>query len=154
MSAEAGSTLARAQLMLCMDCACFNLRKATRSVTQIYDEILRPSGIRVTQFSLLAAASMAGPITVTRLAELAVMDRTTLTRNLEVLVRQGFINVSAGNDRRTRLVSITPAGGEALAKALPLGEQAQSRVVEALGESHWQSLQENLAEIISMKEPR
>ncbi|MDD5035595.1 MAG: MarR family winged helix-turn-helix transcriptional regulator [Methylococcaceae bacterium] len=121
-------------------------------MTQFYDEMLRPAGIRVTQFSLLVAVSLAGSVTVTRLAELSVMDRTTLTRNLEVLEKQQLIDVSPGKDRRTRMVSITMEGREALAMALPLWKKAQSQVVEVLGASRWQTLQENLSEIVAMKE--
>src|ERR1700757_2135942 len=66
----------------CMDCTCFSLRKTTRAITQLYDEALRPTGLRVTQFSLLIATVMLESVTVTRLAEIGVMDRTTLTRNL------------------------------------------------------------------------
>lgn len=144
----------RSELKHCTSCACFNLRKAARAVTQFYDEVLRPAGIRTTQFSLLVAASMAGSPTVTRLAEIAVMDRTTLTRNLEVLKKQGLIDIAAGDDRRTRVVKVTQAGRDALKAALPLWEQAQSRVVKALGESRWQSLQANLAEIVAVSDHR
>ncbi len=144
----------REELTPCMDCACFNLRKATRAVTQIYDEMLRPAGIRITQFSLLVAVSMAGPVTVSQLADLSVMDRTTLTRNLEVLQKQRLIEVSPGDDRRTRMVVITPEGGAALSNALPLWQKAQSRVMEAIGEPRWQSLQQHLSQIVTMKEPR
>ncbi len=94
--------LERAELAHCTSCACFNLRKVTRAVTQLYDELLRPAGLRVTQFSLLVAVRMAGPVGVTRLVELTVMDRTTLTRNLELLQKQGLIEVASGEDRRTR----------------------------------------------------
>lgn len=140
--------------MQCTGCACFNLRKAARAVTQLYDEVLRPAGIRTTQFSLLVATSMAGSPTVTRLAEIAVMDRTTLTRNLEVLKKQGMIEIGAGDDRRTRVVNVTQVGRDALKAALPLWEQAQSRIVKGLGESRWQSLQANLSEIVAVSDHR
>ncbi len=138
--------------MPCMDCACFSLRKATRIVTQFYDDLLRPTGIRGTQFSLLVAVSMAGPVTVTELAELAVMDRTTLTRNLEVLEKQGLVDVSAGVDRRTRMVTLTVEGREAVLKALPLWQEAQAKVVAALGEDRWLTVQENLSELVRIAE--
>ena len=95
--------LQRAELAHCTSCACFSLRKVTRAVTQLYDEMLRPAGLRGTQFSLLVAVQMAGPVGVTRLAELTVMDRTTLTRNLELLQKQGLIEIAAGADRRSRI---------------------------------------------------
>ncbi|BBA33072.1 transcriptional regulator, MarR family [Methylocaldum marinum] len=141
------------ELMQCTCCACFNLRKASRAVTQLYDDTLRPAGIRVTQFSLLVAASLAGPTTVSRLAEIAVMDRTTLTRNLEILEKLDLIEIAPGKDRRTRVVDITGKGQEALSKALPLWKEAQSRVVNALGESRWRTLQEHLSRVVAVADP-
>jgi DNA-binding MarR family transcriptional regulator len=87
---------------------------------------------------------MAGPVNVTRLAELTVMDRTTLTRNLELLQKQGLIDVAAGGDRRTRIVTITVQGNTALAEALPLWKKAQSHVVKALGQDRWAAMLTNL----------
>src|SRR3954469_8883577 len=88
-------------------CTCFNLRKAARAVTQMYDEFLRPSGLRSTQFSLLMLIRGEGPIRITDLAERAVMDRTTLKRNVELLEREGLARVEAGEDARVREVRLT-----------------------------------------------
>src|SRR5919204_3302802 len=129
--------LQRAELAHCTSCACFNLRKVTRAVTQLYDEMLRPAGLRVMQFSLLIVVRMAGPVSVTRLAELTVMDRTTLTRNLELLQKQGLIEVAAGADRRSRIVTITAQGKAAIAEALPFWKKAQLHVVNSLGQERW-----------------
>ncbi len=101
-------------------CACFNLRKATRMVTQLYDEALKPAGVRATQMMVLGATSSAGPISVNRLADRIVMDRTTLTRNLKPLLRDGLIRVRPGNDLRVREVSLTAKGRKTLDRALPL----------------------------------
>lgn len=124
----------RARLAAVQGCACFNLRKAARAVTQLYDEHLRPSGLRSTQFSLLAVLSLRGPLGISQLAEAAVMDRTTLTRNLELLQREGLVKVRAApGDARVREVSLTPAAQERLAAALPLWERAQAHVTGELG---------------------
>lgn len=133
----------------CRNCACFSLRKAARAVTQLYDEILKPTGIRAAQFSLLVAAKAYGPVTVTRLAEMGVMDRTTLTRNLKPLERKGLVNVVSGKDQRTRLITLTILGQDALAGALPLWKKAQARVVEILGPQRWSSVQSDLREVVS-----
>src|SRR4051812_38930012 len=90
-------------------CTCFNLRKAARAVTQLYDEVMRPTGLRATQFSLLSVVWIAGRISITALAEAAVMDRTTLKRNLELLERAGLVRIQPGEDARVREVSLTPA---------------------------------------------
>jgi DNA-binding MarR family transcriptional regulator len=138
----------------CLDCTGFNLRKATRAVSQLYDEMLRPAGIRGTQYSLLVAARMNGPITVTQLAGNAVMDRTTLTRNLDVLAKQGLIDVSSGEDRRTRMVTITEDGQAVLLKAYPLWEQAQSRIREAMSADRLQTLMKSLSELVEASQAR
>src|SRR5712691_742929 len=114
-------------------CACFNLRKASRAVTQLYDELLRPTGLRITQFTLLTLVSGFGTVSVTRLANAAVMDYTTLVRNLKLLEREGLVRSRATQDRRVREVSLTDRGRRALAPALPLWEKAQARVAKQLG---------------------
>src|SRR3954465_8869802 len=83
-----------------LKCTCFNLRKASRAVTQLYDEFLRPSGLRATPFSLLMLIRGLGPLRITELAEEAVMDRTTLKRNLELLQREGLVHIASGEDAR------------------------------------------------------
>lgn len=138
----------------CMDCAGFNLRKAMRAVSQLYDDVLRPAGIRGTQFSLLVNIRMAGPITVTQLADMAIMDRTTLTRNLDVLLKQGLIDATSGEDRRTRMVTITQAGRAVLMQAYPLWEQAQSRIKEALSEERLRGLMEGLSKLVEIAQAR
>ena len=98
------------------DCTCFNLRKAARAVTQYYDDALRPSGLRVTQFSLLSVIKQFGTVNIGTLADEAVMDRTTLTRNLKLLEQEGLVTVTAGDDARVREVSLTAAAQEQLAE--------------------------------------
>lgn len=143
-----GSQIDKRKLATCAECACFNLRKATRAMTQLYDEALRPTGVRATQFSLLVAVKMFGQVTVTRLAKMGVMDRTTLTRNLKPLEKQGLINIESGEDKRKRVVTLTPKGTETLAKALPLWEKAQARVIKGLGQERWSSILNNLSEMV------
>lgn len=109
-------------------CVCFNLRKAARAVTQLYDAVLRPSGLRVTQFSVLAVLARTGALTQSRLAQATVTDRTTLTRNLRLLEAKGLIRVARGADRREREVGLTEPGRKALAKAYPLWREAQARM--------------------------
>lgn len=114
-------------------CTCFNLRKATRAITQLYDDILRPSGLRATQFSLLTVIRIMGKASITRVAEEAVMDRTTLARNLDLLEKQGLIRIQAGEDARVREVLLTSIGRDSLAAAFPYWKKAQALVAENLG---------------------
>jgi len=131
-------------------CACFNLRKAARVITQHFDEALRPSGLLITQFTILVTVAMAKSGTINELAEVLGMDRTTLTRNLKPLQRKGWLKAEPGQDQRTRIVSLTPEGEEVLAKAFPLWKQAQDAVVAALGLQRWETLRSHLVETTAL----
>jgi len=131
-------------------CACGNIRQAARAVTQLFDEALRPAGLRATQFGILGATMAMGPLTVTKLAEVTVTDRTTLTRNLRLLAKRGLIRIRTGNDRREREVTLTDRGREALAKGYPFWQKAQAHVVKGLGEERWKSLREGLSAVVSL----
>jgi DNA-binding MarR family transcriptional regulator len=115
-------------------CLCFNLRRATRMVTQLFDAILRPSGLRITQFSLMVGISLRGPASIQDLAGMLGMDRTTLTRNLRGLEDKGLVSASRGLDRRSRLVSLTSEGQQALDETMPLWREAQEQAAAVLGE--------------------
>jgi DNA-binding MarR family transcriptional regulator len=127
------------------DCACFNLRKAARAVTQYYDDALRPSGLRITQFSLLAAIKLFGTVNIGDLAEEAVMDRTTLTRNLKLLEQEGLITVTPGDDARVREVTLTPAAHDQLAEAHRHWRKAQAHMADAMGNDGVRRLLRDLA---------
>lgn len=131
-------------------CVCFNLRKATRAVTQLYDDALRSVGLRTTQFTLLNAIRVVGPVAVRRLASVVVMDRTTLTRDLRPLQRRGLVSVEPGEDRRERKVNLTTQGVQVVHRALPLWEKAQSRVAKGLGQERLERLLSDLAAAVAL----
>ena len=116
------------------ECTCFNLRRITRRVTQHFDDVLSPSGLRCTQFSLLGMLHAPVPLTVTALANRMDLDRTSLTRNLDVLREEGLVMVVDGPDARSRTVALTAKGREAFARALPLWRRGQEEVRDRLGE--------------------
>jgi len=122
------------------ECTAARLRRASRTLSKFYDEILEPSGLRGTQFSLLVALSLMGQAPLLRVADELGLDRTTMTRNLAPLERDGLVASVPGSDRRVRLIELTDAGRRRLAKALPLWENAQQRVVDTLGERRWREL--------------
>jgi len=140
-------TLARATNQACL---CGSLRRAARAITQLYDDMLRPSGLRITQFSILGAAMEMSPITLTRLANATVTDRTTLTRNLKLLEGRGLIRIEAGGDRREREISITRDGADAVKRAYPLWQRAQAQVTRGLGPRRLQAMQTELAEATAL----
>jgi len=131
-------------------CAVFNLRRAARAVTNCYEAELRDVGLKATQFSLLVAAFLNGPVAISKLAERMLMDRTTLTRNLKPLQKRGLLAVVQGSDRRTREVVLTAEGSVLLDRALPLWQRSQSRLVGALGEQRFESLLGELAATVKV----
>lgn len=129
-------------------CAHANLRKTMRVVSQAYDAALKPSGLRATQFTLLAVLSRRGEQPLTQLAEILVMDRTTLTRNLKPLMAKGWVAVGREKDERVRLISITEAGRELVAEAIPLWRNAQARIVNGVGSEKLSTMIETLALVV------
>lgn len=125
-------------------CICFNMRKTTRAITQFFDQTLKPSGLRATQFTLLSAIAGQQPVTVGALADYLVMERTTVTHNLKPLEKQGFVETQSGQDKRTREIQLTQQGRYILEKALPLWEQAQQHFEESLGDEKFQTLLNDL----------
>jgi DNA-binding MarR family transcriptional regulator len=119
-------------------CALANVRRASRALTGMYDEALAPVGLRSTQFTLLAQIAATDGIPMTELADQLGMDRTTLTRNLAPLVRERWLRIEPADDRRVRLVSVTPTGFRLLAQAAPLRAAAQQRVVATVGRDRYQ----------------
>jgi DNA-binding MarR family transcriptional regulator len=115
-------------------CTCLRVRKAARRVTQIYDRQLAAFGLTITQYGLLAHLGRHAGISIGALAELLIMDPTTLTRNLRPLEREGLLTLGSDpDDRRTRRAALTDAGRARLAAAKPAWARAQQQVEAALG---------------------
>jgi len=126
------------------NCSCAHLRKATRVVTQMYDAALAPVDLKATQFTLLATLARSGGLPLTRLAEILVMDRTTLTRNLKPLVAKGLIETESESDQRVRKISLTGEGRAAFEQAMPAWEAVQRRFVDAFGAQRWSGFVDDL----------
>ena len=118
-------------------CAVMNLRQATRVITAFFDDELRSTGLRATQLNILMAVEVARPATVSGLADILAMDRTTLTRNLQLLRRRGLIEPGE--------IALTARGRKAAATAMPHWERAQATVVRTLGEKRWSAILHELA---------
>lgn len=116
-----------------LDCTCFRIRGAARRVTQIYSKHLASTGLKISQFSLLGFVTAQGPVSIGRLSDLLATDRTTLTRNLGPLLKDGLVErVQAGDKRRHELVA-TAAGRVLFKRALPLWAAAEQEVRDAMG---------------------
>ena len=131
-------------------CAAYNLRRAARLVSQVYDQALKPTGLKVTQFSLLVSFVLAPDSKMAQLAKWLGMDRTTLSRNLRVLKKRGLVELEQGRqDRREFKVRITPEGKRLFEKACPLWLQAQEQVVGGIGHKRWAALSKELRSLMA-----
>jgi len=130
-------------------CISTSVRRADRALTRVYDDALRPTGLVTTQFSLLSIVARApGPLTLGDLAEAQVMDRTTLTRNLAPLVREGLVLITPGDDRRTRVISLTALGGSTLDEARPRWQEAQEAIIRDAGSERIEHLLDELTSLV------
>jgi DNA-binding MarR family transcriptional regulator len=128
------------------NCICAHLRRATRAVTSAYDDALRPLGLRSTQMTLLVALAHFDRVPLNRLGSVLAMDRTTLTRNLGPLERDGLVEVGGDQkDARRKLLRLTPRGRKTLTEATPIWRKAQRKALSKLGESQWQTIRRQLA---------
>ncbi len=129
-------------------CGSFNLRKATRVVTQLYDDILQPTGLRSTQVVLLVALAAEGEMSVSYMARELVMSPSTLSRTLLPLERDGLIE-STSNGKRGKLVRLTAAGERALHHVIPYWHKAQEKFLGQVGAPAWTELNERLASLVA-----
>ena len=134
-------------------CTCANLRRATRMVTQAYDAALRPAGLRATQFTMLSVLARRGQLRQSDFADLLGMDGTTLTRNLQPLSKNDWIQIKRDEDQRVRLISITELGRGVVDLAVPLWRQVQSRFVTGLGNEQWSGLLAALSATVEIAQP-
>ena len=131
-------------------CVSLQLRKATRVVTQLYDEALRPIGLRSTQLPILVTLAARGALSMTDLADSLVLDRTTLIRTLQPLQRRGLVEVGRDDGTRTRRAALTAAGRETAARAIPFWAQAQARVMDGLGPQQLPEMRRSLSRLVSL----
>src|SRR5690242_13212504 len=139
----AAKRLPSAARLPALPCACANLRRAARAASQLYDAALRPTGLRITQFTSLQALARAGePMTQGALGELLAVDSTTLTRTLRPLERAKWIRRVAGRDARERRIELAAQGRRVLERATPAWERVQRRLRAQLGPRDWAALDE------------
>lgn len=134
-------------------CACGNLRKTTRTITQFYDKMLQPIGLRSTQCLLLLDISFNENISVTNLANILLMDQSTVTRNVELLRKNGYIDIKKEElDSRKKCIAITNKGLKKLDEALPIFKKAQSKIEDGIGKERIEELLKTLKDIEKLVE--
>ncbi len=137
-----------------LPCMCGNFRRTARALTQLYDQALRPLGLRATQFTILQFLSLAGEVSQGQLGEMLAMDSTTLTRTLEIMARWGWIAERRGEDRRERWLRLAKGGETQLNRALPAWEKVQTHLRRQVGEQAWKNLLQltnQVAELVTSK---
>jgi DNA-binding MarR family transcriptional regulator len=130
-----------------LPCACANLRRASRAVSQLYAEHLRPTGLTMPQFTLLQALALAGELTQAGLGQILVLDSTTLTRTLRPLEARGWIRRRAGKDRRERRIVLTRTGRAVFRRAVPAWNRAQESLRAILGPRRWMGFMAELSRL-------
>ena len=121
-------------LIPALPCICASLRRASRAVTQLYEDALRPTGLRGTQFTVLQTLSLAGEVTQGQLGQILAIDSTTLTRTLNIMGRHGWIAKRRGQDRREWRMRLSKAGETQFNQALPHWQKAQTQLRRQLGD--------------------
>jgi DNA-binding MarR family transcriptional regulator len=124
-------------------CAAYQFRRTSRAVAKLYDAAIAPSGIRSTQFAILTAIAKLQPVSMSRVADILVIDATTMTRSLKLLQKDGLIKIAPRGERRQRLLTLTSKAKKALAVAVPLWRKAQERFLASLG-GKWSELRDEL----------
>lgn len=137
-----------------LPCLCASFRRASRALTQLYDEALRPAGLSPTQFTILQALGLAGEVPQGRLGQILAMDSTTLTRTLRIMGREGWIAERRGKDRRERLLQMSETGRDRFNRALPFWEKTQAELGLQLGEARWGSLMKLTSEVTTLTTKR
>jgi DNA-binding MarR family transcriptional regulator len=134
-------------LMHPFNCLTFNLQRATRSLMRGFEAAAKDSGLTAPQFTTLSLMAGFGEVSVTQIAGKLGTDRTTMTRNLEVLARKGWIAEVPSTDGRLHVWTLTAAGKDRLAVALPVWRAFQAGLVERIGEGQVRSILETLTKI-------
>ncbi|MFG3433787.1 MarR family winged helix-turn-helix transcriptional regulator [Lysinibacillus fusiformis] len=115
-------------------CVCVNLRKKTRVVTQLYDKLLQPTGLKVTQYSMLAHIDLQQAVSISRLGEILLLDQTTVTRNINLLKQYGYVELKRDpQDARTKNIMLTEKGLEKLHEAAPIWQTIQDQIIDDIG---------------------
>jgi len=135
---------------LLSECALFDIQRASRVVTGLYNARLRTAGIRVTQWSLLRNIAALAPVSVGRLAEALAMERTSVTRLVEPLVDLGWVRSSSGEDRRVRNLEMTPRGMTKVRAGVKHWRAAQRELLAMLGKRRWRTMRDALRSTVRL----
>ena len=148
MAASRAELLSTLSTRVKLECAGGGLRRASRAISRLYGAAFAPLDLTATQFTLLVAVNLGGPIPLSRLAEFLVLDRTSLYRAVKPLVRRRCVRILPGRTGRERTAALTEAGRHLLHEALPVWKKIQERFIESLGPEAWAALNSGLRQVV------
>jgi DNA-binding MarR family transcriptional regulator len=128
-------------------CFCGVLLIAARTVSRLYNEELRSVGLEATQYGMLTMLKHLGRMALGDLGERLAVDKTTISRNVKVLERSGWVVVERGEDGRERIASLTDSGARKLASARPAWDRAQERMRAALSSGSFETIRRELPDV-------
>jgi DNA-binding MarR family transcriptional regulator len=114
------------------ECYCTQFRRSANALTSVYDDALRPVGLKITQLTLLRGLDRLGSATYNEIASELALDKTTISRNIKLLIEAGWVDVSSDEDARYKLATLSPAGARMLKEAEPYWRAAQTQVEKEL----------------------
>jgi DNA-binding MarR family transcriptional regulator len=123
--------------LVSLPCLCATVRRAGRALTSLYDEALSKHEMTVTQFTILQALQLAGPVSQGQLSKILAIDSTTLTRSLRALLKNGWVHRAEGEDRRAWRLALSKQGQKVFTRALPDWERVQETLRKKLGSQSW-----------------
>jgi DNA-binding MarR family transcriptional regulator len=133
-----------------LGCMCAGFRRTARALTQLYEQTLRPLGLRASQFTILQVLARAGEVSQGQLGKILTMDSTTLTRTLKIMRQQRWVRERRGKDRRERLLTLSKEGAALLARVEPEWEKVQTRLRERLGHKTWDNLASDADQVTTL----
>lgn len=129
-------------------CVCANLRKKTRVVTQLYDKVLEPTNLKITQYSMLANIAKHKAVSVSQLGNILLLDQTTITRNVNLLKKNGYVAITQDSqDGRSKIISLTTTGLEKLNEAAPIWMDLQKKIIHDIGLEQYINFYDTLQKI-------
>ncbi len=129
-------------------CACANLRTVSRSLTQLYNQLLQPTGLKITQYYMLVNIYQYKKLSISELSDVMMLDQTTITRNVNVLVKNEFVQVERDDhDSRSKCVSLTSIGVKKLSEATPIWMKVQEKIENEIGTDNYEHLLRTLKQV-------
>lgn len=129
-------------------CACVNLRSVSGSITQLYNKLLEPTGLKITQYYMLINIIRYPTVSISNLGEIMSLDQTTVSRNINILKELNYVNITTDkNDSRTKFISITDKGFKKLNDATPIWMQVQNAIERSFDREEYENFLKSVVKL-------